>query len=197
VDLLPAGALRPGARIELEDLQQILAFAARRYPLTIVDLSGNWERYSLEAMAQANRILLVTTTDFSALYHSRRNLDTLQEMGMGDKVRVVLNRTTYHTGLDKKAVESILGATPVVSLPNAYHALQEALKDATTVKQRSPFGQGIERLRPEILPASALVVPEGCAASNGRAPSGRFSAIRSVMAGLGSKCLDIQSLDLG
>jgi pilus assembly protein CpaE len=152
VDLLPGGVRRPGARIESHSLNQILSFASQRYPCTFVDLSGNWERYSVDAMERATRIFLVTTTDFSALYHSRRDLDTFREMGVIDKVSVILNRTTFHTGLDKKTVDSILGVKPVVCLPNAYHALQEAMKDAATVKPGTPFGQGIEHLRATILP---------------------------------------------
>jgi pilus assembly protein CpaE len=181
VDLLPGGVLRPGSRIEPHHLHQILGFASRRYPCTFVDLSGNWERYSIEAMEYASRIFLVTSTDFSALYHSRRNLDALREMGIADTVSVVLNRPTYHTGLDKKSVESILGTHPIVTLPNAYHALQAALKDATTIAPTTPFGRGIEELIAEILKEKLAFAGGVHAESHQPASARRFSPIRSVM----------------
>jgi pilus assembly protein CpaE len=174
VDLVPSGLLRPGARIEVDNLKQVLAFAASKYACTFIDLSGNWERYSIAAMESASKIVQVTSPDFSALYHARRNLDVLREMGVIRQVHVVLNRATYHSGLDRKTVDTILGHPPAVSLPNAYHALQGALKEATVLAPHTPFGKGIEQLTKAILPAASHT-KQGSASGTGL---GRFLPFR-------------------
>jgi pilus assembly protein CpaE len=181
VDLLRAGKATPGNRIDRAQFQRLLNYMELRYPLTFVDLSGNWEGYSVDALERSSVIFLVCTTDLASLHQAHRNMELFEDMGIRGRVQVILNRAAYHNGLDKQAVETILGMKPIASLPNAFVHLQKAMKDGTRVAPESAFGLAVNRLVQEILKDSRGA---GAPKEDGGAKAGPFwkmNALRSAI----------------
>ncbi len=196
VDLLRSGGnLNPGMRVESPQLHRLLGYAERRYPITFIDHSGNWERYSVDTMERSSRIFQVCTTDLTSLHFARRNMDAFHEMGVRDRVQVILNRATYHSGLNARTVESILGSKPLICLPNAFATLQAATKEAKPVSADSAFGQEIQKLKREILKNSRLerlVTGEAKPLWKLDAIKSAISALRTRNSGPGSETHQIQ-----
>lgn len=184
VHILGSGRLNPGTRIDTPQLHRLLGFIEGRYRLAFLDHSGNWERYSVDVMQRSSAIFQVCTTDFASLHHARRNLETFQEMGLGDRVHTVLNRASYHSGLDHRAVVSILGAEPIAMIPNAFHLLQSAIKDVEPPKLESPFGLSMLNLSKAIQEAVSLDLSIPGPANASRSRSWRLNLWRSMVKGL-------------
>jgi pilus assembly protein CpaE len=155
LDVLRSGKPNPGIRIDPPQLHHLLSYAERAYPVTCVDLSGNWERYALDVMDRSTTIYQVCTTDLTSLHHARRNLDLLGEMNLRERVQIILNRTSYHNGLDRRAITEILGVEPITTLPNAFLELQKAIREGRLAAQGTPFSDGIRRFVSGILEQSA------------------------------------------
>lgn len=181
--ILGSGTLNPGTRLETPQLHRLLGFVENRYRVAFLDHSGNWERYSIDAMQRSSAIYQVCTTDFASLHHARRNIETFQEMGLGDRVQTVLNRASYHCGLDHRGVVSILGAEPVATIPNAFHLLQNTIKDVTAAKRETPFGMSILNLSRAIQDEVALDLSIPAAANTGRRNPWSLNLLRSMVKG--------------
>ena len=186
VDLLPSGDLKPGTRVELAQLHRLIGYLEGRYSTACVDLSGNWERYSIDVMERSTAVVQVCTTDFASLRQARRNMEMFDELGIRDKVHVVLNRATYHTGLDRRAVESILGVEPMMSLPNSFNQLQSALKESKCMESGSGYGQGIAKLSASLLKRSSTHFGGVNSEEAGKSKS-KFDSLRVALRALGSR----------
>lgn len=193
--ILGSGALNPGARLETPQLHRLLGFVEHRYRLAFLDHSGNWERYSIDALQRSAAIFQVCTTDFASLHHARRNLDTFHEMGLGDRVHTVLNRASYHSGLDHRGVVSILGTEPVATVPNAFHLLQNSIKEVAPPKQETAFGKSMLSLSKAIQKQVTMDLSLPAANSTGRRGSWSLNLLRSVVKGLRSNESSVETVE--
>jgi pilus assembly protein CpaE len=195
LDILGSGTLNPGARLETPQLHRLLGFVENRYRLAFLDHSGNWERYSIDAMQRSSAIFQVCTTDFASLHHARRNIDTFHEMGLGDRVHTILNRASYHSGLDHRSVVSILGTEPVATIPNAFHLLQNSIKEVAPPKPETAFGKSMLSLSKAIQKQVSMDLSLPAAAPAGRRSSWSLNLLRSVVKGLRSNEPSVETVE--
>jgi pilus assembly protein CpaE len=154
MDVLSAGKINPGFRIEAAQIRSILDFARRYYKAISVDLSGNLEKYSVEIMHEAKRIFLVCTAELPSLHLAREKLGFLHSVELSDKVRVVLNRIGKRDVVSAAEVERLLGQPVHCVLPNDYRGIHEALAGGKPVNWESDLGKRF------IAAADALLVKE-------------------------------------
>ena len=178
VDLLRSGKPVPGHRTDPAALRMLLNYVESRYPAVLVDLSGNWERYAIEALERSSLIFIVTTTDFSSLHMARRQLDLLEEIGAREHARVVLNRCVYRGAMRRDVVEEILGQKPALELPNAFRELQEAIAQGRLLPSSTPYGHAIRQLPVQFLPCLQMQDQQGRKGAGARRP-GLINALRT------------------
>ena len=92
LDVVHSGTLNPEIRVENINIRHLLDFARRNYKVVTADLSGNLEKYSMEIMHESRSVFLVCTPELASLHLAREKLQYLQKMGLGDRVRLLLNR---------------------------------------------------------------------------------------------------------
>jgi MinD-like ATPase involved in chromosome partitioning or flagellar assembly len=128
------------------DYWKLLRFASSRYDTIIVDLPERINDATVALVAEAEKVLIVTTPELPALRLARRRLLELSERGIPkDRTRIVLNR--WHRGdLAAKEVEEFLGVAVIDVLPNDYKAVQSALQSAGFVKPDSNLGRAFGQL---------------------------------------------------
>lgn len=146
LDVLHAGRLNPGYRIEPNVMRQLLGFVRRNYRVSCVDLSGNLERYSLEAMLESKRIFLVCTPEIPSLHLAREKFLYLQEQDLGDRVSVLLNRCQKRPLITPAQIEQLLGLPVHMTFPNDYQCVHRALAAGKAIDFASDLGKQISTL---------------------------------------------------
>jgi pilus assembly protein CpaE len=151
LDVLPAGPMRPGFRIEPPAMRYLLDFARRNYSVVCADLSGLMERFSVELMQESKRIFLVTTAELPALHLARQKLDYLRSLDLEGRVSLVLNRAQKGALVSSAEIEKIIGLPVAIEVPNDYRGVHKALSEAKPVNARSELGRSYVELARRIL----------------------------------------------
>lgn len=147
----------PPEMLPLEALtnDQVIAVverAQREYGTVFVDLPANWTHWSLSLVAQSHLVLLVTELTVAGLHRARRQLDLLEEQGLGNvELRVVVNR--FEKGLFRTVkpadVEKVLGREAAYTVANEPAVIDAAIDRGVLideVKRRSALGRDLDTL---------------------------------------------------
>jgi pilus assembly protein CpaE len=156
LDVLPAGRMSPGFRIESNQIHHLLDFARRNYQAICLDLSGMMEKYSIEVLRESKRIFLVCTPEVPSLHLAREKLVYLRSLDLADRVSILLNRAHKRSLIPTSEVESVLGLPVFLSFPNDYEAVHAALTAGKSIKANSDLGKKCRSLA-ESMMASQLV----------------------------------------
>jgi pilus assembly protein CpaE len=150
LDVLPAGKLVPGFRIEAIQIRYLLEFARRNYKAICLDLSGILEKFSIEILHEAKQIFLVCTPEVPSLHLAREKLRFLRSLDLGDRVRILLNRAQRHTLIPIAEVEKLLQLPVYMSFPNDYVGVHKAITAGKHVNPASELGAGFRALAESI-----------------------------------------------
>jgi pilus assembly protein CpaE len=140
LDVLPAGKLAPGFRIEARQIGYLLDFARRNYKAVCVDLSGILEKFSVELLHEAKEIFLVCTPEVPSLHLAREKLHFLRTLDLQSRVRVLLNRAQRRSLMSVSEIEKLLGLPVYMSFPNDYVGVHKALTSGKQVSAASELG---------------------------------------------------------
>jgi pilus assembly protein CpaE len=151
LEVLPAGKINPGFRIEPAQIRSLLDFARRQYKAICVDLSGNLEKYSVEIQHESKRIFLVCTAELPSLHLAREKLAFLRSIDLEDRVDVVLNRATRRDVVTPEEVEKLLGRPIRFTFPNDYKGIHHALASGQPAAPESELGKRFSRAAEELL----------------------------------------------
>jgi pilus assembly protein CpaE len=75
-----------------EFIDRLLDVATQNFDLVLIDLPGIWMDWTAMAIQKADLLLLVSQMTVSGVQQARRQLDVAEANGLGDRVRVVMNR---------------------------------------------------------------------------------------------------------
>jgi pilus assembly protein CpaE len=146
LDVLTAGKLVPGSRIDAAQIRYLLEFARRHYKAICLDLSGILEKFSVEILHEARQIFLVCTPEVPSLHLAREKMHFLRSLDLQSRVRVLLNRLQRRNLIPVVEVEKILGAPVYMTFPNDYLGVHKALTAGKHVSPASELGQGFQAL---------------------------------------------------
>lgn len=141
LEILPTGGLNPEFRVDSTQIRYMFDFARRHHSAICVDLSGNLERYSVEIMHESKRIFMVVTPEIPTLHLAREKLKYLQNIELGDRVSVVLNRNHKRAVISPDQVENLLGIPVMTCLSNDYQGVHRSLQAGRAVEPGSDLGR--------------------------------------------------------
>jgi pilus assembly protein CpaE len=99
-------------------LRAIVRATARAHAVVVIDTPSHLDERVLEAFELADRIVLVTSYNLSAVRGTKATLLLLEALGVDmDRVDVVLNHTRPRTNYRREDIEEILGRTILIDLP--------------------------------------------------------------------------------
>jgi pilus assembly protein CpaE len=131
VDMTPMDAVTP------EFIDRLLDLGTQNYDLVLLDLPGIWTDWTALAIQKADLLLLVTQMTVPGVQQARRQLDVAEANGLGDRVRVLMNRMV--TGLfgkyDLAEAESALRGRVHFALANDYPTVSSALDEGRSLGQ--------------------------------------------------------------
>lgn len=155
--LLGSGAADLSKVFVAEQFRRLLDFAVRQYSLVVVDLPGTMEEHECDVLMRSKRIMLVCTPDIGALHVARRKAQWFQEMGLTDKVSVVLNCVERRSTLSVKEIERIIHLPVRYLLPAATKDISAAVHSGKLLDPNCPVGRQIAAIAGDMAPARSIV----------------------------------------
>ena len=153
LDILHAGELDPPTSLTASSLDRVLSLARSQYQTICADLASSLDPFSIQIMREARRILLVTTAEIVPLHMAASRLRHLNELGLADKVSLLLNRRNgLRFGLPDNEVVSLVGLPIAHRFSNDYPLVQSAILGGTSVSNRTSLGQSIMDLARSLAP---------------------------------------------
>lgn len=108
-------------------IEKVLALLAKEHDYVLVDTGVGLQDKNLPFIERADQILLVTNLEMATLKNTKLMLETLEALGLGDKVKIVINRSTMTSVIDAGDVPGILGIENPYYLPNDFTIASQSL----------------------------------------------------------------------
>jgi pilus assembly protein CpaE len=139
--LLPRPVQLEDARhINNEELTRVLGLLKASFTHVVVDTSKGFNSLDMQALAEAEDVLLVTQLDLPCLRNVVRLMMSFKESGkFDDKVKIVVNRAGYETGqISLKKAQETIGRDIYWQVPNDYRVMVEVRNNGVPLIQQAP-----------------------------------------------------------
>ncbi len=138
-------------------LQELIFYARSFYDYVILDLPCFVSPMVRLALREVDTLYVVTAPELPSLHLARRSIASLDRTSeLGDRVRVVLNRSSIQDPLRGRDVSKLFNRAIDVIVPNDYLTLQAAMKLAEPVNPKTKLGQAIRSLWRQASPKQSL-----------------------------------------
>jgi len=148
-------------RVSVDLLLSALRWARDHHSYVIVDNHPGYDDRTMAMLAVSNEIFLVVTPEVGALRNSSQFLELARELGLGNVIRVIVNRANH--GIRVQDMSSSLGlpisATVVSNGPKAVIASNEGLPIVTKYP-REKIADDLHAVARLISQPDALGVPD-------------------------------------
>ena len=125
--------------LDIRTSGQLMELLRQEYAFTIVDTDHHFNDQTLAALDAADRILLVTQCEVSALRSTQRSLGMFARLGYpSEKVLLVANRRTDRDRITIAGAEQVLGRSIDHWLPNDYSACSGAITQGEFAQRFAP-----------------------------------------------------------
>ena len=151
LEVLHAGDLDTPPGMPVPGLERVLAMARAQYEVICVDLGSHFDPFSIALLRESRRIFLVTTPEVVPLHLARVRLARLTELGLHDRVSLLLNRKVRDE-VTSSEVEKAIGIPVSHSFSNDYRGVQDAILQASPVPRKSDLGESILNLAKSLAP---------------------------------------------
>jgi pilus assembly protein CpaE len=148
--VLGSGPVDFAQTVPAERFGAILDYGLRNYSRVCVDLPGTAEAYECETLMRAKRIFLVCTPDITALHVARRKSNWLRDLGMAERVSVVLNHANRRNTLAVADIERIIQLKVEYPLPASEAEVSRAVQKGVPIQGSSPLAKQIARIAADI-----------------------------------------------
>ena len=150
-------------RITPLGISQLLTLLKASFAYVVVDTAPTYDERLFSVFDATDELLVVVSPDFSTLYHARRCLDLLDQVGYGpDKIKVLLNRCALPLGKAVKMAEEVLHRPVFLDFPEDGTVMASVLANAPLARNgtNSPFGTRVSALATKLDRRSRGAVPE-------------------------------------
>jgi pilus assembly protein CpaE len=153
-------------RVSVDLLLAAVRWARDHHSYVLVDNHPGYDDRTMAMLAVANEIFLVITPEVGALRNSAQFLELARELGLGNVIRVVVNRANHGIRLDDiaSALRLPVAATVVSSGPKAVIAANEG-KPVITKFPRDKVADDLHRVARLISEPGAAPAPAQPAAA--------------------------------
>lgn len=135
-------------RVTAKGVRRALALARVRFPCAVVDLGSVLGPEHVEALWQADVILLVVRLDYTSIRNGRRMVDSLGELGIArDRLRLVLNGYGQRRQLEVAQAEVAIGMKAVHRVPYDAASVHLAVNGGVPVVLKCRFARITRSLR--------------------------------------------------
>jgi len=142
LEVLQAGELDSPCSADPGGLENVLSMARAKYEVICADLGSQFDSFTMALLRESSVIFLTTTAEVVALHLARMRMRRLTELGLADRVRLLLNRRVRGDTRDSE-IEKAVGLPVSCSFSNDYGVVQNAILQASPVPNGSELKQSI------------------------------------------------------
>lgn len=147
VDVLCAPDTPYLAPVDSARLHALMAYARLHYDWIIVDLPTIFQRFSLMALSNSDRALVVTTAELPSLHLARKAIKLLDQLGIPkERFQMVVNRGDKKSGIGTSEIEKLFNCKVHSKLPNDFAAVNRATTHGEPIDPHCELGKAIEGL---------------------------------------------------
>jgi pilus assembly protein CpaE len=99
----------------------------QQHDYLIVDTGVGLQDRSLQFIEKADQIFVLTNLEMATMKNTKLMLETLDMLGLGDKVEVVVNRSNMESVIQASDVSDILDADTPFFIPNQFQLVSQSL----------------------------------------------------------------------
>lgn len=148
--VLGSGPVDFAQTVPWERFSAILDYALQGYARVSVDLPGTNEQHEIETLMRAKRIFLVFAPDTAALHVARRKSNWLRELGLEDRISLVLNCVQRRNTFSVADLERIIQLKIQYMLPASPEEISRAVQKGIPIQGSLPLARQIGRIASEI-----------------------------------------------
>jgi len=153
LDVLHAGGSDYYPALSATDLQPVLALARAQYAVICVDLGTNLCEFTGEFLRESRKVFVVTTPELTAVHLAQSRINRLAELGLMERVVVLLNRQPHpHGALSTDAVSKLLGNPPILAFSVDPKNAERSTLEGEPITKDSELGREILSLAQSLVP---------------------------------------------
>lgn len=100
------------------DIEKIIKLLKEHFQYVIIDTPPYFHETNLAAFDLADKIFVICSPDLPTIKNVRIGLETLENLNLKDKVRLILNRSNQEVGINPRDVEESLGFKIFAHIPS-------------------------------------------------------------------------------
>ncbi|WP_138419522.1 AAA family ATPase [Aquibacillus sediminis] len=128
VSILPAPEKPEYAElVTSENLQKILTLLQQQHDYVVVDNGVGIQEQTVDIIEKADQILVLTNLEMTALKNTRMMLETLEKLGLRDKVRLIINRYNMESLIKSEDVASMFEIENEFYVPNNFKVASQSI----------------------------------------------------------------------
>jgi pilus assembly protein CpaE len=136
-------------RITPQHLGLIINRLSSLYDHVVADCQPDYDERMVSVLKRANDILLIVTPEIGPIKNTSHFLDMSRELGLHDKIHIILNRADSDVGIPADQIEHTLRHSVALKLPSGGRTLVLSTnrgKPLIMDEPEHPFSQDILRL---------------------------------------------------
>lgn len=155
IDILAAPSLPEFAElVKGEHIAFLIEELQRDYDIIVIDTPPAFVETSLVALENSDLILLIAAYDLPSLKNGKLAIETLNLLGLNEKIHVIVNRDGAADGMSPELVEKVLGRKIEGSIPSDYHTVIASINKGesfVTADPRTPVAKAMMQLSEQLL----------------------------------------------
>ena len=108
-------------------IKKVIDLLLMQQDYLVVDTGIGLQDRTVSIIEKADQIIIVTNLEMTTLKNTKLMLETLELLGLREKVQVVINRSTMESVIQAADVPEILGENEPVFIPNDFQTASESL----------------------------------------------------------------------
>ncbi|MEX1029882.1 MAG: P-loop NTPase [Paenibacillaceae bacterium] len=113
--------------IEPQAVERITELLLARHDYMIVDTGVGLQERSLQLIEKADQVFVVTNLEMATIKNTKMMLETLELLGLKNKVKVIVNRSTMESVIQSSDVADILGEDTPIFIPNQFQIVSQSM----------------------------------------------------------------------
>jgi pilus assembly protein CpaE len=132
--------LEDSRHITTDELTRVIGLLKASFTHVIIDTSKSYSPLDMQALKEADAVLLVTQLDLPCLRNIVRLMASFKESGnLDEKVKIVVNRVGYGTGqISLRKAQETIGREIFWQIPNDYRVMVEVRNNGVPLVQHAP-----------------------------------------------------------
>lgn len=133
---------------DAEAVDRIIRILEENHQHVVIDAGSHLNNCAVTALYRAQMIGVVLNPDVPSIRHTQRVLERLGELGAGDRVKVMLNRSAEPHPIPLSQIESAIGHRVDLTFPSDYKTVATALNTGVplTFSDESALAEQFKRL---------------------------------------------------